>query len=50
MTASKFVLLRICNKLLKVLSNRDVDAEFAGSLMMMMAKVFRVTEIMGKAD
>jgi len=43
-TPSKFVLLRICNKLLKILSNRDVDAEFAGSVMMMMANVFPLSE------
>ncbi|KAL9184034.1 hypothetical protein ACHAXT_002120 [Thalassiosira profunda] len=41
---SKLILLRICNKLLKVLSNRDVDAEFAGSLMLMTAKVFPLSE------
>ncbi|KAL7539130.1 hypothetical protein ACHAXR_009064, partial [Thalassiosira sp. AJA248-18] len=43
-TSSKFVLLRICNKLLKLLSNRDVDAEFAGSIMVMMSNVFPLSE------
>ena len=42
--ASKLILLRICNKLLKILSNRDVDSNFAGSLMIMMAKVFPLSE------
>eukprot|EP00584_Thalassiosira_punctigera_P022412 CAMPEP_0172561242 /NCGR_PEP_ID=MMETSP1067-20121228/92100_1 /TAXON_ID=265564 ORGANISM="Thalassiosira punctigera, Strain Tpunct2005C2" /NCGR_SAMPLE_ID=MMETSP1067 /ASSEMBLY_ACC=CAM_ASM_000444 /LENGTH=955 /DNA_ID=CAMNT_0013351245 /DNA_START=210 /DNA_END=3074 /DNA_ORIENTATION=- len=42
--ASRLILLRICNKLLKVLSNRDVDAEFAGSLMMTTARVFPLSE------
>ena len=43
-TPSKFILLRICNKLLKNLSNRDVDSNFAGSIMIMMAKVFPLSE------
>eukprot|EP00578_Thalassiosira_sp_NH16_P019683 CAMPEP_0181092406 /NCGR_PEP_ID=MMETSP1071-20121207/8903_1 /TAXON_ID=35127 /ORGANISM="Thalassiosira sp., Strain NH16" /LENGTH=315 /DNA_ID=CAMNT_0023174587 /DNA_START=48 /DNA_END=992 /DNA_ORIENTATION=- len=41
---SKFVLLRICNKLLRALSNRDVDAGFAGGIMTMMARVFPLSE------
>ena len=41
---SKFALLRICNTLLKQLSNRDVDSEFAGSIMMTLAKVFPISE------
>lgn len=43
---SKFVLLRICNKLLKQLSNtqKAEDAEFAGSIMILLAKVFPLSE------
>ena len=43
--SSKFVLLRICNKLLRQLSNQKVeDAEFAGSIMILLAKVFPLSE------
>lgn len=42
---SKFVLLRICNKLLRQLSNQKAeDAEFAGSIMILLAKVFPLSE------
>ena len=41
---SKFVLLRICNKILRLLSNRDVDADFAGSIMMLLSQVFPLSE------
>ncbi|KAL7471469.1 hypothetical protein ACHAXS_013097 [Conticribra weissflogii] len=41
---SKFCFLRICNTLLKQLSNRDVDSEFAGSIMMALARVFPISE------
>ena len=43
--SSKFVLLRICNKLLRQLSNQKAeDAEFAGSIMILLAKVFPLSE------
>ncbi|KAL7456359.1 hypothetical protein ACHAWC_007899 [Mediolabrus comicus] len=41
---SKFVLLRICNKILRLLSNRDVDADFAGCIMMLLSQVFPLSE------
>lgn len=41
---SKFVLLRICNKILRLLSNRTVDADFAGCIMMLLSQVFPLSE------
>ena len=42
---SKFILLRICNKILKLLSKyRDVHANFAGSIMILLAQVFPLSE------
>ncbi|KAL3799540.1 hypothetical protein HJC23_008667 [Cyclotella cryptica] len=41
---NKMLLLRICNHLLKCCSNRDVDAEFAGSVMTTLAHVFPLSE------
>ena len=41
---SKMLLLRICNDLLKNLSNRDADAEFAGSIMGTLSRVFPLSE------
>ena len=41
---NKMLLLRICNGLLKQCSNRDVDAEFAGSIMTTLSQVFPLSE------
>ena len=41
---SQFLLLKLCNKLLRKLSNRDRDAAFAGSVMTLLAKVFPLSE------
>ncbi|KAL7480242.1 hypothetical protein ACHAW6_005937 [Cyclotella cf. meneghiniana] len=41
---NRMLLLRICNHLLKCCSNRDVDAEFAGSVMTTLAHVFPLSE------
>ena len=46
---SKFVLLRICNKLLRLLSsssnnNNNDDANFAGEIMLLLAQVFPLSE------
>eukprot|EP00956_Cyclotella_meneghiniana_P003266 scaffold3952_cov73-Cyclotella_meneghiniana.AAC.4 len=41
---NKMLLLRICNGLLKSCSNRDVDAEFAGSIMTTLSQVFPLSE------
>ena len=41
---SKLILLRICNKILKLLSNSNVDCEFAGTIMILLTKVFPLSE------
>jgi len=41
---SKFILLRICNKILRLLSNRTVHSNFAGSIMILLAQVFPLSE------
>ena len=41
---SKLILLRICNKILKLLSNSNVDTEFAGTIMILLTKVFPLSE------
>ena len=40
----KFVLLRICNTILRQLSNRDVHANFAGEIRTLLARVFPLSE------
>merc|ERR1719199_1021954 len=42
--ASRFVLLKACNKLLRKLSNRDRDAAFAGEVMTLLSTVFPLSE------
>uniref|UniRef100_A0A7S4N1P0 THO complex subunit 1 n=2 Tax=Odontella aurita TaxID=265563 RepID=A0A7S4N1P0_9STRA len=43
-TGSRLALIRLCNKLLRKLSNRDRDAGFAGRVMMLLASVFPLSE------
>jgi THO complex subunit 1 len=38
------LMLKLCNSLLKQCSNRDVDAEFAGSIMITLSHVFPLSE------
>ena len=46
-TGSRLTLIRVCNKLLRKLSNRGRDAEFAGRIMMLLAGVFPLSERSG---